>query len=326
MFEHILVPLDGSSLAECVLPHAEHFAHVFGSRLSLLEVLEPAHFTENGSTVEPLNWQIQKAEADLYLQGVATRIREKGMTVTYTIREGRAPENIVDFAHQEDIDLVILSTHGASGLSRWSTSSVTAKVLEKIYLPVLLVRAYREGAAIATAVSSQAEHGFYGSILMPIDCSRRAECAMAAATRLIDQEPDSTLFLAAVIHPPELPLPAPYPEEIEHLSRQMLDLSRANVQEYLGALQARIPGLVEIKIMEEDSVFVAIHELAEQEEVGLVILCAHGKTGGLRWPYGSVSRNYIEYGARPVLIIQDVPRAQVRPTAAETAAEKAGRR
>lgn len=372
MFDQILIPLDGSSLAECVLPHGEHFARVFGSSLVLLEVLEPTHSSGNGPTVEPLSWQIQKAEADLYLQGIASRLHSQGFTVRYAIREGRAPENIVDFAHDENIDLVILATHGASGLSRWSTSSVTTKVLEKIYLPVLLVRAYGTVAGQRASISqttnvqhtaltsqeispgesiydrvlsvgtietdgmsteptpeaaaAQSQTDLYHRILLPIDCSRRAECALSAATRLVESSSIARLVLAAVIHPLELPIPTPYPEDIEHLSQQMMELSRDAVHHYLSELQARVPGEVESKVIEEESIFVAIHELAEETDVDLVILCAHGQTGGLRWPYGSVARNYIEYGTKSLLVIQDVPRSMVQPTAAETAAEKAGRR
>jgi hypothetical protein len=58
----------------------------------------------------------------------------------------------------------------------------------------------------------------------------------------------------------------------------------------------------------------------------LVVLCADGYTGQFAWPYGSIARNYIEHGTKPVLVIQDVPRSQVQPTAAEIAAEKSGGR
>ena len=63
-----------------------------------------------------------------------------------------------------------------------------------------------------------------------------------------------------------------------------------------------------------------------EENIDLVVLCAHGHTGQSTWPYGSVARNYMEHGIKPVLVIQDVSRSQVRPTAAEIAAEKSGRR
>jgi nucleotide-binding universal stress UspA family protein len=134
------------------------------------------------------------------------------------------------------------------------------------------------------------------------------------------------LLLAAVIKPPELPIPAPYPEELQQISDQFMKISREAVRNYLAEIQARIPVKTENRIVENESIFYAIHELVEKENIDLVILCAHGMTGRVNWPYGSVARNYIEYGTQTVLVIQDVPRSQARQTPAEIAAEKYGRR
>ena len=96
---------------------------------------------------------------------------------------------------------------------------------------------------------------------------------------------------------------------------------------YLNEMKERLPVECETRVLENNSVSAAIQELANQEEdIDLVVLCAHGYTGQSTWPYGSVARNYMEHGTKPVLIIQDVLRSQVRPTAAEIAAEKSGRR
>ncbi|RPJ52023.1 MAG: hypothetical protein EHM21_01280 [Chloroflexi bacterium] len=397
MFNRILVPLDGSPLAERALPHASHFARIFGGSVVLLQVLDPSPYRDNAGVVEPLNWQIRKTEAGLYLKEVAERLREQGIPVEHILQEGRAAENIVDFAHNENFDLVILTTHGASGLSRWNISSVLSKVIDKIYLPVLVIRAYqsaRDGQAeeaapahsdapaeesfsvpraeepgsenlLAAQRSSAAQRPavasvpvtsedagsvravpvsdggiFYHRILIPIDSSRRAECSFPSGISLIEGEQKilqaestngtdtnrSTLVLAAVIKPPELPIPAPYPEELQQLSDRFMQISREAVREYLADIQARIPVKAETHILENESIPSAIHDLVDKENIDLVVFCAHGKTGRNNWPYGSVSRNYIEHGTQPVLVIQDVPLSQVRPTSAEIAAKKYGRR
>ena len=97
--------------------------------------------------------------------------------VEYSIREGKTAENIVNFAHTENIDLLVISTHGSGGLSRWNISSVTQKVINLIYLPVLIVRAYDQPETETARI-------FYRRILLPIDSSRRAECALAAGIAL----------------------------------------------------------------------------------------------------------------------------------------------
>lgn len=362
MFNRILVPLDGSTLAERAIPHAEQFARIFGSSIVLLQVLDPTSFHENPSAVDPLSWQIRKAEADMYMQGIAARIRvelqespddaqgaqDKGKegvktSVEYSIREGKTAENIVNFAHNEAIDLVVISTHGSGGLSRWNISSVTQKVINLVYLPVLVVRAYCQPAAAEARVH-------YRRILLPIDSSRRAECSLAAGIALaggeihsgflsegndrsirrpalLNSQSPTTLILTAVIKPPEIPIPEPYPIEIEQLSSQLMDVSRLAVTSYLNEMKARLPVECESRVLENTNVSSAIQELAAQEEdIDLVVLCAHGYTGQFAWPYGSIARNYIEHGTKPVLVIQDVPRSQVQPTAAEIAAEKSGGR
>jgi nucleotide-binding universal stress UspA family protein len=356
MFKRILVPLDGSTLAERAIPHAEQFARIFGARIILLQVLEPTSYHENPKAVDPLSWQIRKAEADMYMQGIAARIREnlgenpligseeKKSRVDYSIREGKTAENIVNFAHTEAIDLLVISTHGSGGLSRWNISSVTQKVINLIYLPVLIVRAYNQPGTEDARIR-------YRRILLPIDSSRRAECALPAGIALArggemamglaseanDLSPHPTapaasssqtkLILAAVIKPPEIPIPEPYPVEIEQLSEQLMLVSRQAVSNYLKEMQERFPVECETCAIENNSVSSAIQEMASQEQdIDLVVLCAHGYTGQSTWPYGSVARNYMEHGTKPVLVIQDVPRSQVQPTKAEIAAEKSGRR
>jgi nucleotide-binding universal stress UspA family protein len=232
MFNRILIPLDGSLLAECVIPHAMQFARIFGSNIVLLRVLNPISFHENPEAVDPLKWQIRKAEADMYMQGITDRLCKELETdtptkklskiedfdeckprVEYFILEGKSSENIINFAHSENIDLLVISTHGSGGLSRWNLSSVTQKVINLIYLPILVVRAYNQPADENAPV-------YYHRILLPIDSSRRAECSLSAGIALARGEPKSKsnnaessnktkLILAAVIKPPEIPIPEP---------------------------------------------------------------------------------------------------------------------
>jgi nucleotide-binding universal stress UspA family protein len=351
MFNRILVPLDGSALAERAITHAEQFARIFGSHIFLLQILDPTSYHENPDSVDPLIWQMRKTEADMYMSGIAARIRKdlgeradkKKSRVEYSIQEGKSAENIVNFAHSEKIDLLIISTHGAGGLSRWNISSVTEKVINLIYLPVLIVRSYYQPETEDARI-------YYRRILLPIDSSRRAEYSLAAGIALAHGEtslelgsetnnflphpgepaPTSVktkLILAAVIKPPELPIPKPYSDEIKQLSKKLMVVSHRMVESYLNELKEHLPVECEIRVVEKSSVPSAIHELANLEDnIDLVVLCAHGFTGQITWPYGSVTRNYIEHGTKPVLVIQDVSRSQVQPTAAEIASGKTGGR
>jgi nucleotide-binding universal stress UspA family protein len=361
MFTRILVPLDGSILAERAIPHAAEFARIFGSSIILLQVLDPTAQYDNPNPVDPLSWQIRKTEADMYLRNIAAQLRhdlnegipgaegaqskrknEKKSRVEYAIREGKAAENIVKFAHSENIDLLIISTHGLSGLSRWNISSVTLKVVNLIYLPVLIVRAYDQSETDDGRVR-------YRHILLPLDGSRRSEYSLPVGIALAQSglvpgpEPiinappvqhlspspplQTKLILAAVIKPPELPIPQPYPPEIVQLSEKLTHLGYEAVSNYLNELKERLPVNCEISILESFCVPSSIYGLSNQdEEIDLVVLCAHGYSGESTWPYGSVAKFYIEHGTKPVLVIQDVHRSQIHPTAAEIAAQRSGRR
>ena len=130
----------------------------------------------------------------------------------------------------------------------------------------------------------------------------------------------------AVIRPPELPIPEPFPIEISQLTEKLLRRSHEAVNQYLHEMKERLPVVCDTCVVESVSVASALQELADKEDIDMVILCAHGYSGHVTWPYGTVTRNYIEHGTKPLLVIQDVLRSQVRPTAAELAAEKSGRR
>lgn len=318
MFEKILVPLDGSQLAEVALPHARHMAEIFHSRLVLVQVLEAASSVEGGEYIEPLSWQIRKAEADLYLRGLVTKMEESGQPAEYYLLEGRTAEAIVQFAQNNEIDLVVMSSHGQSGLSRWNISSVVSKVIEKVYLPVLVVRAYQ-------ALEEASGEVKYKKVLLPHDLSRRSECSLPVAVT-ISQADEGELLLAHVLLRPEVAPTLPESAELNRLADEFLQLSQQAYGAYMDELCSRIQVKTEARLLQGESVPRVLHELIEQERVDLIVLCAHGYSGLTEWPYGGVPRHFIEQGTRPVLVLQDVPRSVVRPTAAEIAAAKYGSR
>jgi nucleotide-binding universal stress UspA family protein len=363
MFNRILVPLDGSSLAERALPHAVEFARIFGSKIVLLHVLDPSSYHENPNTIDPLNWQIRKAEADMYMTGIIEKVQKdmrgvslnttkeffssdatKSSRVVYFIREGKSAETIIRFAQTEKIDLLVISTHGSSGISRWNISSVTQKVINSIYLPVLIIRSYNE-----TAPNSEKIH--YRKILLPIDSSLRAEFAISAGIALAGSgkptKPDigikqdktiqsaeiamsdqkTKLIFVTVIKPPEIPIPEPIPEEISHLIEELMDVSRDAVKIYMKEMVEHLPVECETRVIENISVSSAIQDIATQgEDIDLIILCAHGYTGQLSYPYGSIAHHMIQHGTKPVLVVQDVPRAHIQLSEAEKVAKKFGDR
>jgi len=314
MLNHILIPLDGSSLAECVLPHAVALAQPFDATLTLLQVLDRPPTISRSQSIPLLDWHIRKAEATSYLDGVSGRLKEMHLDVQTVVTEGRIAEQVVEFAHGNDIDMILLSSHGRSGLSGWNISSVVQKVALMACLPTMIVRAYR-------MTSTDLAHLRYRRLLVPLDCSQRAESVLPLVTTLARHH-QSDILLAHVVCTPEMPHRAP-PTPAEHaLVVQIVEQSRRKAQKYLEQVQGPIRSTSQILLLSSHSVAAALHNLVQQEKVDLVILSAHGYSGENRWPYGSVALNFIAYGTTPLLIVQDLSRDELGGTQAQLAARE----
>jgi nucleotide-binding universal stress UspA family protein len=134
MYNRILVPLDGSDVAEGILSQIEELASGNGTEVILLKVLP-----ETG--VLPTTAHQEYNEAKQYLDAIVQRLESEGIKVTATIRYGKPAEEIVDYARTNDVDLTAMCTRGRSGVGRWVFGSVAEKVLRGTFLPLLLVRA-----------------------------------------------------------------------------------------------------------------------------------------------------------------------------------------
>jgi nucleotide-binding universal stress UspA family protein len=136
-----LFPLDGSMFSEQALPHASALAELFEAELVLLSVLEPP--SEPPEIWRPAVRQAEsmaKAATTSFLEGLATRLRERGIAVQVAMVEGRPHAAITQYAETEAVDLIVISSRGQSGLSRWLMGSVADRVTRGANVPVLLVR------------------------------------------------------------------------------------------------------------------------------------------------------------------------------------------
>jgi nucleotide-binding universal stress UspA family protein len=150
VYEKILVPLDGSKLAEVALSHVEQLAWELHSSLILLRVVKPPRSLEypRAEDLMALNREreaVFKREAETYLAAQRGELRTKKIKVSTRVIVSEAVAlAILDFAEQEGVHLIAMSTHGRSGVSRWVYGSVAEKVLQGASCPVLLIRAKRE--------------------------------------------------------------------------------------------------------------------------------------------------------------------------------------
>ena len=155
MYKKIMVPLDGSKLAECVLPHVDGF--VTGGQVETIifvRVIEPTptRYSAVGSTVDPENYETvrknverieeeSRSSAERYLKEVISRVKQDGIKYKVDVLVGKVADRLVDYVDANEIDLVLIATHGRSGISRWVRGSIADRVLRTSRAPVLMVRA-----------------------------------------------------------------------------------------------------------------------------------------------------------------------------------------
>jgi nucleotide-binding universal stress UspA family protein len=146
MYRHILVPLDGSELAEQVLPHVHALAANEGTtRITLLRAVPPIFTTSvdySGmlATTAADALETLEDEAREYLERIAAQFRAEGYNVLVEVSAMPAAEAILDYADSQHADLIAIATHGRSGISRWVFGSVTQKVVQAAPVPVLVMR------------------------------------------------------------------------------------------------------------------------------------------------------------------------------------------
>lgn len=305
MFNQILLPLDRSTLAECVLPHTIAIARAFGSQVTLLSVLDTPHEARVRRAMDPLNWQIRKAEAQTYLHKVELRLQEAGLLTEMHILEGFAAEQVIGFVDTHAPHLIILSSHGQSGLSEWGVSSVAQKIILRAHTSVMIVRA-------AQSVASDVTDLRYQRILTPLDGTQRAEIILPAAATLA-RDHNARIVLAHIVQKPAIPRRTLPSHEDVALADQLVERNQDEAAQYLEQLQSRITGKVETRLLVSEHLTATLHELAAQEKADLVLLSAHGRSEQTPAPYGDVVSNMIAYGTTPLLIIQEWARPQTTP-------------
>ena len=147
MYRRVLLPLDRSAIAEQAMPHALAQARRFGAELILLRVLEPltnVRGLSDRDLEEMRSFSLQRAQE--YLDELVARSECEEITVRMDTIEGRPHERILQYAEANDVDLIVICTRGRSGFSRWLMGSVADRVGRGAKVPVLLVRAQKEGA------------------------------------------------------------------------------------------------------------------------------------------------------------------------------------
>jgi nucleotide-binding universal stress UspA family protein len=323
MLDRILVTLDGSSVAECALPHAMSAALAFKGGLRLVRVLSP---TGEGRIPDPVDCRFRRAEAAAYLTRIAGRVRETGIPCETVVTEGDPAEAISEAAGQWPADLVVMSTHGSGARRRSPSGSIAAHVAAALDRSILMVPASEAGIALFAAIR-------YHRILVPLDCSPRSNAVVQMATAL-GHPCEAELVLAHVVPVPDLPQPDLLLDSTDLEIRDRIVASSRRIAEQALDDLARVPRAhsVRTRVRLEPSTRVAhaLFRLVREETPDLVIMSArghgHADDGPADWPCGSVSARILAYGTVPRLILKE-DGSRRRPPTGELARDQVpGRR
>lgn len=300
MPSQIMVPLDGSSLAERALPCARMLARGLGAELALFRAIAlPPDFEEILRVVdlEPERPLAQlAAEADDYLCRVGSRLEEDGLCVQKVVQLGRAAEAIVDYAEKVGIQLIVMATHGYGGVSRWMHGSVAERVLQSASVPVLIVCS-AEGERFASHEPLACRR-----ILVTLDGSPVAEQALLPATVIARALAAEMVLLRVPIAQVSGSLTGEWYVPLEGT----FDTANHIAEAYLERVAERLrtDGVKVSTAIRMGAVANVIVEYAEANHIDLIAMCTHGRTGLARWALGSVADRVLRARCLPLLLVR----------------------
>jgi nucleotide-binding universal stress UspA family protein len=285
MFNKILVPLDGSSLSERALSTALAVAQSADAQLLLARVptLAGSHEPPTGRSLE-----VARREIRTYLAGVR-QAQPPEVKLTTLVPEGDVASAIVDTAAAERADLIVMSTHGYSGLTRWVLGSVTEKVLRTAPCPVLAVR----------------KPDPIRNIAITLDGSELSERALEPGLELAQRLHADVTLLRCV---PYAAIDGTLDEIERGLGRRMQQDLIDEAADYLTARSASY-ARSGVAIKTEVRVGPAadnIYEFVETYHTDLIVMATHGRTGVQRWVYGSVTEKVLHSVKTSLLVVRPV--------------------
>jgi len=301
MYEKILVPLDGSELAEVALPYAEELAGRLGSEMILTTILSPGTGSDEGPSYPHLHHVYLEKMIDIVKKDVQKARGEftvKEPKVESVVLVGHPAEEIVDYASKENIDLIVMATHGRSGISRWTLGSVADKVVRAAKEPVLLIRA-KSGRVHAH------KKGVLAKALVPLDGSEEGESAIPYIVELAARLKTEVILFQVLAPGYEIMTARGYESVI--YPEQQMESDRAFARVYLAKVGARLKrrGVAVESEVRFGNAAEEIIRFADEMHVDLVAMSTRGRSGIERWVFGSVAERLLYQGNTPLLLVRE---------------------
>jgi nucleotide-binding universal stress UspA family protein len=286
-YKRLFIALDGSELSERAIAYARAIAKARGSEVIL--------FTVSIASVEQLDRPMKA-----YLELKAKELQSQGIKASSAIAYGSVPDEIISYADKNNIDLIIISTHGYSGIKRWVLGSVARKVLYGTGVQVLLIKS-------KAPKISQIE---LKKLLLPLDGSPFSESPIPSIEQLT-KGTGTEIVLTLVCEPPLVPSYGDHPinPTWEKHRDTLWSEAKNQASEYLKKMETKLKKRgMKVKSLvipgELGRVAETILQTAQREKVDLIAMATHGRSAVSRWVYGGVANRIVEQSLQPVLLIR----------------------
>ena len=286
-YKKILVPLDGSETAERALSYAKSIARLKNSNLVLFAV-SLTIFADRRDRL-----------FTSYLQVTANELNQEGIKATTASSYGDVAEEIVKYANNNKIDMIVMATHGYTKAKQWMFGSITQKVLYRTKMPIFLIKSKSPDPTVE-----------FDRILVPLDGSPFSESAFPHVLELARNSQKEVLLLH-ICEPPVVPSYGSRPinptwkksrddmwEEMERLSENYLKQKVAELK------KKRIRAKSKVVKAQSGEVVKNILQISREEKIDLIIITSQGRSGVSNWVYGRTATKIVEEFPQPLLIIR----------------------
>ncbi len=307
MYKRIVVPLDGSELAERALPYAEELAGKLGSEVIILNVRRPSEDPDHPEHRAYLSKMVATTEQDIKKSpslppGEKVKVDLAIIGVSSGLLTHPA-EEILDYAETNNVSLIVMATHGRTGVKRWALGSTAEKVARVSKCPILLVRAHTD---LPQSVRLD-------KILVPLDGSINSEIVLPHIENIAPQL-RARIYLLKIVEPTYHIYPI-YDEAAYYGGTGMVEMPyteeemkpiKAAAEEYIESVSRKLTA-EGIKTSHKVKVGSAAEEIIKAEEemgVDMVAMSTHGHSGFGRWDHGSVADRVLYGGNKPLLLVR----------------------
>jgi nucleotide-binding universal stress UspA family protein len=295
MYRRILVPLDGSQVAEQVLPYARYLAGKLKIPVDLLGVVDAVGMSGSMEALKAQNLDAFVAEnvhrSEAYLEKIGKTFT--GVASSHMVMKGKPEEVVIEKAASNGDTLIAMATHGRSGIDRWLLGSVAEKVLRGMTNPLLLVRVTKDGKSEGEITIKR--------VIVPLDGSPLAEKVLPHITALAKPLAFETVLLRAYNLRQVLSTFEDYIPDWDALEAEAMGEAVSYLDGKVRELKGQ--GLTEVSSRtSEREIAQEIIDVAAKPN-SLIAMCTHGRTGVKRWMLGSVTEKVVRHSNSPVLVI-----------------------